>query len=236
MSQLFCLVALVLSATATLARSADVEPVATTSRVLFIVSQDSPRCDAELARLRRPGGDFDAMRARGWRIGDNADNHVQIVDREDVADLVSRLAVRDFPTVACVEDGQIIRSFKSGCTTPLDAWTLGFLATGVNERPPGMVSEAARVETTGHYPLRGNHWSVEEDWNPTRDRVISHLRGPNHGHQILANWKIEAWSLEELRSLHDNLHEREMGGAGGSFVSRSSPADQFGAARKAGGR
>jgi hypothetical protein len=237
MSRFFWLVALAMSTTATLARSSDVELSVTASRVLFIVSHDCPRCESELARLRRPGGDFEAMQARGWKIGPGPGNHLQIVDRGEIADLVERLDVREFPTVACVEDGQIVRSFKSGCTTPLDAWTFGFLATGLDERPPGTVSEAARVETTGHYSLRGNHWSVEEDWAPTRDRVVAHLRGPNHGHQILANWKIETWSYEELRSLHDNLHEREMGGAsGGSFASRSSPADQFGAARKAGGR
>jgi hypothetical protein len=143
------------------------------------------------------------------------------------------LKVRDFPTVACVDQGQVVRSFTAGCTTPLDAWTFGFLAKGVDERPPGTVSEAARVETTGHYSLRGNHWSVDEDWSPSRDKVLSHLRGPTHGHQIRAGWDIESWSYEELRSLHDNLHEQEMGGV--SYSSRQQPSNQVSATRKAGG-
>jgi hypothetical protein len=208
-------------------------PISRNPRVLFITAKDCDRCQQELARLRRAGGDFEKMLARGWKIGETADNHLQIVDREIVADLVRQLEVSEFPTVACVDHGEIVRSFKSGCTTPLDVWTFGFLAKGIDERPPGMVPEAARVETTGNYPLRGNHWSVEEDWNPTRERVISHLRGPNHGSQIAATWKIEEWSYEELRSLHDNLHEREMGGA--SYVTRSPPADTFGAGRKMSG-
>ncbi len=204
-------------------------------RVVFIISKDCPRCDEELARLRRPGGDFENMQARGWKIGPGSENHLQIVDRESVADLVEQLDVREFPTVACIADGQILRSFTSGCTTPLDAWTFGFLAKGIDERPPGSVPEAARVKSTGSYPLRGNHWSVEEDWNPTRDKVVAHLRGPNHGHQIRTAWKIESWSYEELRSLHDNLHEQEMGGV--SYSQSSSRAtDQFSAGRKASGR
>lgn len=203
-------------------------------RVLFIVSDDCPRCDAELARLRRPGGDFAVMQERGWKIGAGPECHLQIIDREAISDLIAKLDVRDFPTVACVNDDQIVRSFRSGCTTPLDAWTFGFLLKGNDERPPGSISEAARVETTGHYPLRGNHWSIEEDWNPTQTKVVGHLRGPNHGHQIRGNWTIEDWSYEELRSLHDNLHEQEMGGVSGG--SRSQPANQFSAARKVGGR
>ena len=143
--------------------------------------------------------------------------------------------MREFPTVCCVDEGQIVRSFKSGCTTPLDAWTFGFLAKGLNERPAESVAEAARVETTGHYPLRGNHWSVDEDWSPTKAKVVSHLRGPNHASQIAASWKIESWSYEELRSLHDNLHEREMGGVSYARSATFRSSDQFSAGHKAQG-
>jgi hypothetical protein len=88
------------------------------------------------------------------------------------------------------------------------------------------VLEAARVESTGSYPLRGNHWSVEGDWNPTRDKVITHLRGPNHYWQLTAAWKIDDWSVEELRSLHDDLHERyDTGGSSSSQSSSSGGAD-----------
>jgi sulfur carrier protein ThiS len=203
-------------------------------RVLFVTAKDCARCDQELARLRRPGGDFEKMQALGWKIGEGTENHLQIVDQDTIPDLIRELNLREFPTVACIRDGEIVRSFKSGCTTPLDAWTFGFLAKGIDERPPGAVLEAARVETTGHYSLRGNHWSIDEDWTPTREKVVSHLRGPNHGHQILKNWEIERWSYEELRSLHDNLHEREMGGV--SYSTRSQSSDQFSATRKSMGR
>ncbi len=181
------------------------------ARVLFITTKDCPRCEFELARLRKAGGDFEKMRARGWKVGDGDDNHLQIVDREAVAELVEQLKVRQFPTVAAVSDGQIVRSFQAGCTTPLDAWTFGFLAKGIDERPPGSVPEAARVETTGNYPLRGNHWSIDEEWNPSREKVVSHLRGPVHGGQTAKYPNLESWSYEELRSLHDNIHEQEMG-------------------------
>lgn len=203
------------------------------AKVLFITAKDSAQCDEELARLRRPGGDFALLTSKGWKIGDAADSHLQVVDREAVADLVKQLGITRFPTVAAVRDGQIVRSFQYGCTTPLDKWTFGFLAKGVDERPPGSVPEAARVETTGNYPLRGNHWSVDDDWNPSREKVINHLRGPVHGGQTARYPSLESWSYEELRSLHDNLHEIEMGGVqyGGQFSS-SPQSDPFSATRK----
>lgn len=178
------------------------------SHVVVIVAKDCKRCDDELARLKKAGGEFERMRAAGWLIGDGPWNHIQIVDREKVADLVAKLKPREFPVVACVEGGEVVRSFKSGCTTPLDAWTFGFLAKGVDERPPGTVLEAARVESTGSYPLRGNHWSVDGDWSPTRETVLQHLHGPNHSWELESRWQIDKWSYEELRSLHDDLHER----------------------------
>jgi hypothetical protein len=205
-------------------------------RVLLITAKDNARCDQELARLRQPGRDFEIMRARGWKIGAGPENHLQIVDQDEVSELIEQLTMREFPLVVCVNGPEIVRSFKSGCTTPLDVWTFGWLAKGIDERPPGFIPEAARVETTGNYPLRGNHWSIDEDWNPTRERVISHLRGPSHAHLIRPHWKIETWSYEELRSMHDNLHEQEMGGVSASSRYQqpaSRGPDLFSAGRKA---
>jgi len=178
-------------------------------RVLFITTKNSPQCDAELARLQHAGGDFEIMRAAGWTIGETADNNIQIVDRDRIPELAAKLEIKEYPAVACIDRGKVVRSFKSGCTTPLDAWTFGWLAKGVDERPAAPVLEAARVATTGSYPLRGNHWSVNGDWNPTREEVVEHLRGPNHAASIPASYKIEDWSYEELRSLHDDLHEHD---------------------------
>jgi hypothetical protein len=199
-------------------------------RVLYISMKGCPACSQELARLRRPGGDFDGMRAMGWKIGTTPDCHVQIVDRDATPDLVAQFNIHSFPTVICINDKEIVRSFSSGCTTPLDSWTFGFLLKGENERPKASIPEAARVAWTGSYPLRGNHWSVDSVWNPTREHVVSHLRG-THGSQIAASYVIESWSYEELRSLHDDLHEREVGvtgttsyAAGGSYYSGYYPS------------
>lgn len=216
------------------------EPEARQPRVLFIIDRDCARCEEELSRLRKPGGEFEAMRSRGWKIGDEPDNHVQIVARQTVPDVINELGVDEFPAVACIEDGKIVRSFKDGCTTPLDAWTFGFLLKGKNERPKESVPEAARVKTTASYPLRGNHWTVEGDAKPTKEKLIGHLRGPNHGHQVAGKYAVETWSYEELRSLHDDLHEREMANgtapAYASSQSSSSSSFQFRADRKVLGR
>lgn len=211
-------------------------------RVMFITMKGCERCARELARLRRPGGDFEAMRSRGWTIGESDDSHLQIVDRRAIPDLISQLNIREYPTVACVNDGEIVRSFKDGCTTPLDSWTFGWLLKGINERPQAPVLEPARVATTGSYRLRGNHWSVDGDWAPSRDKLVSHLRSPNHAGQLASNWRIEGWSYEELRSLHDDLHERELGagssgtGYAGEWSSGGQSGMEFGAGRKMLGR
>jgi hypothetical protein len=188
------------------------------TRVLFITVKDCVRCEKELSRLRRPGGDFESMQSIGWRIGTGPNNHIQIVDRDEIPEIVQKLNAREYPTVACIVDGEIVRSFKDGCTTPLDSWTFGWLIKGINERPQSSIPEIARVETTGNYRLRGNHWTLEGDPNPAKQTVINHLRGPNHGHASVAYGAIENWSLEELKSLHDDLHEREGGTIGGSFA------------------
>lgn len=199
--------------------------VARNPRVLFIRTKDCERCDAELARLRKPGGVFDYMKKIGWKIGETPDNHIQIVDRDAIPSLVERLKIREYPTVACINQEEILRSFKEGCTTPLDGWTFGWLMKGINERPGSSRPEAALVEHTGSYPLRGNHWTIDGDWTPSKEKLIHHLRGPNHGHQITAhNYQIETWSYEELRSVHDDLHEQEMGGVSGSgFANYQAP-------------
>jgi hypothetical protein len=193
------------------------------SRVLFITAKGCAKCDAELARLNAPAGDFAWLRSGGWRIGPGPENNIQIVDRDAIPDLVAKLKSREYPAVACIEDGEVVRSFTSGCTTPLDAWTFDWLAKGVNERPKAPVPEAVQVASTGSYPLRGNHWSVDGDWNPSRERVIEHLRGPNHVAYLQASWHIDSWSYEELRSLHDDLHERYGPFDTGSSTSSADP-------------
>lgn len=214
-------------------------PAPRATRILFITAKDCEQCAQELAKLRKPGGDFESMQSRGWKIGEGPENHLQIVDREAIPDLVVQLNVREYPTVACISNGEIVRSFKDGCSTPLDAWTFGWLIKGESERPQAVIPEAIRVKSTGSYRLRGNHWSVEGDWSPSREKVISHLRGP-HGSQVAATYAIDSWSYEELRSLHDDIHEREGGGVvssgyySGYYQQSAQPrgANQFGAGRK----
>ncbi len=215
--------------------SAEIRPASGRNpRVLFITVKDCDKCQKELDRLRRPGGEFETMQARGWKIGEGSDNHIQIIDADKIADLVRQLNVREYPTVACISDGEILRSFKDGCSTPLDAWTFGWLLKGKNERPQAAIPEPIRVASTGQYTLRGNHWTIDGDANPGREKLLNHIR-TNHGYQLTPDWKIDTWSVEELLSLHDDLHER----SDAPFVPSAAqplPANrgvgQFGAGRK----
>lgn len=207
-------------------------------RVVIITSKASERCLREVERLSKPGGDFEVMRAQGWKIGTTADSHVQLIDQGDAADLLKQLDASEFPVVACVSGREIVRSFKDGCSTPLDAWTFGWLIKGVNERPREPIPTAIRVATTGHYPLRGNHWTVDGDTNPSRETLVAHLRGANHANLLNADWKIEDWSTEELRSLHDDLHEKYGPPAASAVAPAASGSslNQFSPSRKALGK
>jgi hypothetical protein len=176
-------------------------------RLLLILMSDDERSQREMARLQVSGGVFDQLRAVSWKIGKTPEGHIQIVDRADVPEWIDVLKPPEYPAVACLLDREVIRSFHTGCTTPLDTWTFGWLLKGVNERPTPMIPEIARVEAHGNYRLRGNHWSIEGDPNPSKETLLNHLRGPNHHNPASAYGAIENWSYEELRSLHDDLHE-----------------------------
>jgi len=104
------------------------------------------------------------------------------------------------------DEGKVLRSFKSGCGLTLDTWAMHWLATGQESSKisKGKVS----VVTSGNYPLRGNWWSVEGRWNPSKTMIINHLRQhPNHAKKSFQRENLEAWSYEELQSLHSDDHE-----------------------------
>lgn len=190
-------------------------PAKSTKRILVVISPLEKRTQDEMANLEAPGGPFETLKKRGWRIGPESSNHIQIVDRTaplaaELHAVVSELPGSEGPVVVCIEDGAIARSFQRGCTTPLDQWTFGWLMTGNDDRPVDFKPEPVTVTTTGNYRLRGNHWSVDGDWNPSRETVVQHLRA-SHSNGIQVGWKIETWSIEELRSLHDDIHDREEG-------------------------
>jgi hypothetical protein len=213
------------------------------TRVLVILRNDDEHCAEEIEKLNKSGGTFEVLKSAGWKIGDQSQSHIQIVDESAFPEVVEQFKLPEFPLVACISDGEIVRSFKDGCSTPLDVWTFGWLLKGESERPKSSIPETVRVETTGNYRLRGNHWTVEGNPNPPKEVVVSHLRGPNHGHASGSYGAIDGWSYEELRSLHDDLHERE-GGTIGNFApaySNQPPAanrslDAFAGNRKALGR
>lgn len=204
------------------------------TRVLVVHSPESDRSREELTKLSAPGGPFEILKKRGWKVGPESTNHIQIVDRTrpieaDIQPIVAQIPASDGPVVVSIEDGAVVRSFKRGCTTPLDQWTFGWLMTGNDDRPVDFDPEPVKVAATGNYRLRGNHWSIEGDWNPTRESVARHLR-TSHPGSIQAGWTIESWSLEELRSLHDDIHDREEGFRGRYATSTTSPARSSGGA------
>lgn len=206
------------------------------SRVILITDSSSANSQKEMQRLQKPGGEFAAMISQGWMIGPGAENHLQIIDRREAPILLQQLDASEYPVVAGISDGDIVRSFRDGCSTPLDAWTFGWLLKGVNERPKAPIPEAIRVATTNSYPLRGNHWSVDGDNNPSKETLVFHLRSATHVNYLQADWKLEDWSNEELRSLHDDLHEKYGPASPVSAGTAQPTGGQFSGANKALGK
>lgn len=203
-------------------------------QVLFITTWQDPAALAELHRMEAVDGPFDQLRDKGWEVGVDPTDNLRIISTDQAREFIVRERITKFPAVAAVFGEEVIRSFTSGCTTPLDVYTFEWMRTGTHTRPPGEPTEAATVSWTGTYPLRGSHWSVGADYNPSREAVLWHLRGANHASQIPGDWQLDSWSYEELRSLHDDLHERNSprslvqtrsgGTAGSSAVSTVQPA------------
>lgn len=186
---------------------ADEAAVERNPRVILIYREQHEPSLQELSRLQAPRGIFAGMRAMGWEIGESPSSHVQLLRERDAGQLIEAAGIKEFPAVFCLEDGEIVRSFRQGCSTPLDGYTFGWLLKGVMERPTPAIDTTITVPTSGSYPLRGNHWNFEGHWNPGHDFMVQHLRGPNHAGLFPASWPIERWSDEELRALHDDLHE-----------------------------
>lgn len=187
---------------------AEDEPHYPDLQVLFIMNWRHPGAEAELRRLEEIGGVFERLRDRGWKVGIAETDNLRIVSDDQVRPLVDRLKFQRYPAVVAVHDGDVIRSFQDGCTTPLDEYTFEWMRNGVSNRPADAPLLTATVPWSGTYPLRGSHWSVDGSYSPTQEHLLRHLRGANHRHLIPADWAIETWSYEELRSLHDDLHER----------------------------
>lgn len=196
------------------------------SQILFIVDPNCTACDELLKELE---SEFQPMRYSNWKIDRGSDAHIRIIDK---AAAVSLLKLSDaeakemqLPKVLAIRKNEVVRYFKAGCSTPLDRWTFDWLFTGVERRPTPPPIQPVTVPTTGNYPLRGGHWSVAGDWHPSREKVLGHLRGPNHQSQLKPEWNLELWSREELRSLHDNLHELEKFGRTNVYSSNVNAAN-----------
>lgn len=170
-------------------------------RLLLLHSPSSEPSRTELAKLRVAEGEFQYLEARGWKIGDSVFEHIQMIDADVWPGTAQMHGVTRFPWVGCLERGHVVRTRKAGCTPPLNGDTLYRLLTG---GPPSAKPLPGRSQ---QYPLRAGHWYIDGDFDPILETVITHLRSPMHREQIPAAWKIEDWSYEELRSLHDDLHE-----------------------------
>lgn len=144
-----------------------------------------------------------SLRRQGWN-----DSLFAWLDADADAQLIEELGLGhvNLPFLGFVENGEIIRRWQSGCEEPPDAWTLGWLASGKIARPAPAKPKAVRKSG---YPLRGRWWSVDGDFRPTRQQLITHLGTGEHKGQFSLAY-LNGLSLEELHSLHSDHHERRV--------------------------
>ena len=59
------------------------------------------------------------------------------------------------------------------------------------------------------YPIRnGSYWSVEGDWNPTKEKVKNHLfKSPNHVSGKFEDHWLKELNHMELQSIHSDHHD-----------------------------
>lgn len=169
-----------------------------------------PKLYAAFARLAT------VTEPRRWKIGSAQTNDFQIVDVDEnkqLADAIEQIHGEiSLPLFIKIEGGKIVREFKIGCTTPLDDYALGWLYTGVNNRPDASPAEVAQVPTSGHYPLRGSWWSVGSNWRPSHAQLVSHLSGASaHRGKFELAW-LQSLSAAELNSVHSDDHEGRLKG------------------------
>jgi hypothetical protein len=117
------------------------EPMHRNLQVLLIMSWKHPGAEAELRRLESVDGAFERLRKVGWRVGLKPDDHLRIVTDDEVRELVTKLDLKSFPSVVALHDGEVIRSFRSGCTTPLDEYTFEWMRSGVSGPYGGVVGQ-----------------------------------------------------------------------------------------------
>lgn len=158
-----------------------------------------------------------SLREQGWRIEYTIDGRLRTNPHIVVCDRISPSAPAQFIgeilggnwTIPCAvqfKDGKIIRSWAEDCERPLDSWTFGWLATGIDKRPVD-IDPKPRM---GGYPRRSGNWSVNGSWRPSKSYVISHLLNHgNHRGKFDKTW-LQSLSLGELRGLHDDDHERRV--------------------------
>ncbi len=80
-------------------------PQSRRQRVLIIVRDDCPQCEAQLKQLRSPGGTFELMKARGWMIATTPDSHIQIVNRAESPEFTTSLSDTDYQVVRIKNGG-----------------------------------------------------------------------------------------------------------------------------------
>lgn len=152
------------------------------------------------------------LEKKGWSIGENSSAQIQVVDIDDNPELWRKHGSQPdgLPQFVCVYDGQVVRSLRAGCATPMDAWGIGWTYFGMDERPTPK-REPVTADSNGVYPVRGSWWSVEGVWNADRGYVINHLlTSSNHTRLQQYADQIRKLSRVEAHSLHSDDHENRV--------------------------
>lgn len=138
------------------------------------------------------------MRKRNWLIGKEDWNHIQFIDSDKNKDLESKYGINSLPTFIMIDPfgREVART--------------GFLNAGEMSSFYNKHKEAKKKVQTASYPLNGRTWSVNGDYNPSRQTLIDHLLyGGVHAGKFTKDY-LSQLSRDELMSLHGDDHDHRV--------------------------
>jgi thiol-disulfide isomerase/thioredoxin len=173
---------------------------------------------------------LEKLKAKGWSVGETADNHVQVVrlakdfDADDFPSELAETTGISFPYLVKIEDGKVVRRWRYDADARFDAYTINWLFTGkhrtaIEAQPPPAAAPPALATTEAHYPLRGGFWGLNGDYSPPRESLEQHLAA---SHNFDRAWLAQL-SYSELQSLHADDHE---GRTNRTYANKPVPAPQ----------
>lgn len=127
------------------------------------------------------------LRERGWLVGDQSSDHIQVIDADEFPGLVKLWNVTRFPTMIYLEN-ESEANRAVGVQSPHDVGRLFDRAV-----------QSATAQKSSSYQAR---WTFPGNG---REDLIAHLASENHNYTIES---LRSMTTDQLFQLHDSDHDK----------------------------